>query len=261
MERAKLLLGKVLSVSVVLAGAANFSGCNSNADMNMNGRMLGMNGIVFQQGNSPQSHPFQGGSADNDQNLENAKRSCKGDNPNQVCLALKYVVYKDSSGKPVLGPDEVEENLKQINSLWNQCDLNFTVEELVKADPADYGLSVHPAQNYELTSIRKAFQDPSMLLVVTTAPWDRSGSLGNTGANAWTAMPGTAPYGAVLESPVGTYANIIAHELGHYLNLDHANSQAELMNPIIYNSSKTLTSRECSEARAAVSTYWERMLR
>jgi hypothetical protein len=73
-------------------------------------------------------------------------------------------------------------------------------------------------------------------------------------ANAWTAMPGQQPAGAVLEAPVATNDNITAHELGHYLGLDHARDQAELMNPIIYKDSVRITAAQCEQMRATAAS-------
>jgi hypothetical protein len=74
-------------------------------------------------------------------------------------------------------------------------------------------------------------------------------------------MPGDAPYGVVLEKPVDTYSNIVAHELGHYLNLAHAGDTGDLMNPIIYDNSTVLSEYQCSAARDAATTYWQSMMR
>jgi hypothetical protein len=62
-------------------------------------------------------------------------------------------------------------------------------------------------------------------------------------------MPGQQPAGAVLEAPVAGNDNITAHELGHYLGLDHAKNELELMNPIIYKKSIRLTPMQCQQMR------------
>ena len=60
---------------------------------------------------------------------------------------------------------------------------------------------------------------------------------------------------------MGTFGLIIAHELGHYLNLLHVSDSSALMNPVIYSSSKSLYSSQCNTARAAANYYWSRAQR
>jgi hypothetical protein len=187
--------------------------------------------------------------------------SCHTDDPNHLCLALKYVVYNDSKDTPVVNQQEAIANIKSINSVWNQCNVAFQIDQFLPVDPRDYGLVFNTANYGDLEDIRHEFEDDSTLLVVTTGNWNRNGSLGSTGANAWANMPGNDTLGVILESAVGTYPNLIAHELGHYLNLDHYSSSANLMNPIIYDTSSQLTSSQCNEARSAINYFWKKMKR
>ncbi len=186
---------------------------------------------------------------------------CHRQDSSQKCLALKYVVFDDSNGSPAVAQSSVVAGVATINRIWSQCQIQFQIDQLLLVDPEKYHLSFHSAENAELDEIRKTFMDQSSLLVVTTGKWDRSGSLGSTGANAWTSMPGEGFYGAILEGPVGDYPNIIAHELGHYLNLDHVTNTDYLMNPVIYNQSKQLSRSECRLAVNAVDDYWKAMTR
>ncbi len=187
--------------------------------------------------------------------------SCQSDDPTFFCLGLKYVVYKDSSGQPVVTKDEALNNVKTINKLWAQCNIGFQIDEYQAVDPTAYGLEYSPANDSELSAIRESFADESKILVVTTGRWNRYGTLGNTGANAWTSLPGDYPLGAVLEGSVGVFPNIIAHELGHYMSLLHIGNTYDLMDPIIYDNSTALSSDQCVNARSAVGTYWQRMVR
>lgn len=187
--------------------------------------------------------------------------TCKSDDPNHICLALKYVVYQEPTGDPLLTQAEVSNNLIGINQLWKQCNLSFQVDEFLTANPDTYGLQFHPSDNSELDGIRSSFGNESMLLVVTTGSWNRNGSLGSTPANAWTSMPGDDLLGSILEGPVDTFSNIVAHELGHYLSLAHVEDAGDLMNPIIYDSSVILSEDQCSDARTASQSYWQKMLR
>lgn len=187
--------------------------------------------------------------------------SCQSDDPDSICLALKYVVYQDDAGKPVVSNPDIIKTISDINSSWKQCKIGFQIDDFLPVRASDYGLRNNPANETEMNQIRKALQDDSTLLVVTTGTWDRSGSLGNTGANAWTSLPGELTYGAILEKSVGTFANIIAHEIGHYLDLLHVDDSSRLMNPIIYGSSTVLSQNECHTARGAAESYWQRMIR
>jgi hypothetical protein len=74
-------------------------------------------------------------------------------------------------------------------------------------------------------------------------------------------LPGGPPYGAILEQPVGTFPNIVAHELGHYMNLDHVSDTSDLMNPIIYSTSTSIYPSQCNTTRSADNYFWTKMLR
>ncbi|OFZ18671.1 MAG: hypothetical protein A2X94_14280 [Bdellovibrionales bacterium GWB1_55_8] len=187
--------------------------------------------------------------------------SCQSDDPNWICLGLKYVVYRENGADPIVSELETLKNLEVINNLWSQCNIGFQVDQYVAAGPGEYKLKFRTANISELDEIREAFNDDTALLVVTTGAWDRTGSLGNSGANAWTAMPGGPPYGAILERPVASFSNIIAHEIGHYLNLLHADDSTFLMNPIIYKRSTRISSADCRRARSAARDFWSKMLR
>jgi hypothetical protein len=187
--------------------------------------------------------------------------SCKTGAPNQLCLAVKYVGYQNSSGVPTVSQEEAIANMKQINKLWQQCSIGFQIENYSAIVPKDHGLRYNTANMSELNDIRKVMSDDTTLLVTTTGTWDRGGSLGDTGANAWAAMPGENLYGVVFEKAVATFGNIIAHELGHYVGLDHGQNSSNLMNPIIYDDSTKLTQSQCNQARETIGSYWQKMVR
>lgn len=187
--------------------------------------------------------------------------SCRSDEPDKLCLSLKYVVYRDSAGEAIIGEEKALSNLTQINNIYSACNVGFQIDQFIQAKPEQYQLPYRLASYADLDRAREVFADTGALLIVTTGTWDRTGSLGNTSANAWTAMPGGGPFGAILERPVATYANIIAHELGHYLNLNHVTDSTDLMNPVIYSSSTKLYSSQCTTLRSAVNHYWTSMKR
>ena len=187
--------------------------------------------------------------------------SCQGGGSQHICLALKYVAYVAPGGGPVIDESQAIANVQAMNDLWRQCDVGFQMEQYVAASPASHQLNFETSSYQELDQVRRAFVDGSELVVVTTGTWNRSGSLGTSAANAWTAMPGGGPYGTVMEEPVGGFANIIAHELGHYLGLPHVSDVTDLMNPVIYSNSMQLTSEQCALGRSAAAFFWKRMYR
>ena len=180
--------------------------------------------------------------------------TCHSNDPHHICLALHYVVYKDTNNVPVIDSKTVTDNMAAINRVWNHCDLGFQIEKFEEAQPTDKNLAFGAESLNQLDPIRKAFMDPSTLLVVTTGDW-------GTVKNAWTSMPGSELYGAILESSVGNYPNIIAHELGHYLNLDHVADNSNVMDAIIYPTSTSLDQGQCDAARATAQGLWKAMLR
>lgn len=186
---------------------------------------------------------------------------CEGASTNLICLAVKYVVFQDSSGTPVVSETEARFLIDEINAIWKQCGIQFSLEKYLSIDPYEYGLAYRTANFEDLAKIREIFAESRTLLVVTTGSWNRSGSLGSTGANAWTNLPGNDLYGAILESEVGENENIIAHELGHYLNLLHVTDSYALMNPVIYSNSLNIYDSQCSTARSAALYFWQNMLR
>lgn len=242
----------LMGAFVCAASAAAFPGCASG------GRGAGGTGnnLSFESPAGEITRPLAGSEAGV------VGDSCRSSDPEHLCLGVKYVVYLDSAkSAPVVTRDQAVKNIRQINSVWAQCKLGFQIDQYVVANPADYRLAFATANNADLTDIRRYFGDDRTLLVATTGRWDRSGTLGKTSANAWTSMPGSGPYGSVLESAVGTFANIIAHELGHYLDLEHVSDASDLMNPIIYDNSIKLTQAECDTARETATDFWKAMLR
>lgn len=170
----------------------------------------------------------------------------------EMTLALKFVEFTDSSrgGRPVLTRSEAEKVVEGMNSVYAQCGMRLKLEEYTAVDPGKFGLPRKLSSPDEMDSVRTPFDSDRHLVVIHTGAWERKpkGAMGK--ANAWTAMPGQLPSGAVLEAPVADNGNITAHELGHYLGLDHARDEAELMNPIIYKKSVRITLSECAQMRA-----------
>lgn len=159
-----------------------------------------------------------------------------------LTLAVKFVEFKDSSGNVPLTQDQAAQVVNGINQMYAQCGMAVKLDQYQQVDPASLKLPSGLASMDQLDPIRSAFDDPKELVVINTGAWDH-GSMGS--ANAWTAMPGQNPSGAVIEGPVASDAPIVAHELGHYLGLDHVSNQADMMNPIIYPTSILITQDQC----------------
>jgi hypothetical protein len=183
--------------------------------------------------------------------------SCASSDPERICIGLKYVVYQDPRGEPVSDERAAEENLAGVNGIWKQCGIGFQLERYEVVDPARLGLAYGgPAGELQSESARKAFGEPDRFVVVTTGPW-------HAGKNAWTNMPGALHAGAIIEGSVATgFPQIYAHELGHYLNLDHSGrSGRNVMSELISRDSEQLSDLQCEEARRSARRHWPRMLR
>ncbi len=185
---------------------------------------------------------------------ENAPEVCEGSN-DKICIGVKYVAYKDSSGKPVLSAKQALANIRGVNEIWKQCGIAFQLEKFEEIDPKAYGLPFSgSAVEANTADARAALEEDNTFLVVTTGAW-------NVTKNAWAQTPGNPPYGVVLESEVGTNVNIIAHELGHYLDLDHSSNRSNLLSAVIYPTSTNLSDSQCEITQKTARTFWPHMLR
>jgi hypothetical protein len=188
-----------------------------------------------------------------------ASLPCKDSDPTHLCVALNYVVYEESSGQPIIPQSQAEANVEGINSVWSQCHVQFYLEKFTAANPSSAGLNYAPSTSDELATVRSEFADKARLSVVTTGQW--TGTLGSQAANGWTELPPVGPFGTVLEASVASISNLIAHELGHYLNLVHVADEYNVMNPVVYSNSLNITDDQCSDARATAISFWGAMLR
>lgn len=176
-----------------------------------------------------------------------------------IRLGIRYALYTSSTDPEI--PNRLQETFGKINTIWKSCGIQF-LPELVAASPSDdANVDRAPANLSELFQIRRDLKTPDSLLVAVTDPWKRTGTLGKNGANAWTAMPGAVDHGIVVEWNERWNANLLAHELGHYLGLVHRSSRSELMAPVIYRDSQQISEGECTVARTAVVAYWKNMIR
>jgi hypothetical protein len=164
-----------------------------------------------------------------------------------MVLAAKFVEYTDpSTGVPVLSFEQAANLVNGINKIYDQCGIKIKLDQYQTLDPSTQNLPYSLSSMPDLDPIRKRFDDPHEIVVVNTGPWNHS-TIGS--ANAWTAMPGDQPAGAVIESTVAMDAPVVAHELGHYLGLDHMKQATNAMNPIIYGDSTKFESWQCESMK------------
>jgi hypothetical protein len=179
--------------------------------------------------------------------------SCASGDPDQICLGVKTVAYLEG-GQPQVTQEQTLASIAGMNATWAQCKIGFQLEQYEQANPSDHGLASGSAAASQTDAIRRAFTDASHLLIVVTGAW-------GTVKNAWTQLPGFDTHGAIFESSVADYPQIWAHEIGHYLSLDHAGDAMNVMSAIIYPNSTQLTSSQCDAARASATRDWAPMLR
>jgi hypothetical protein len=244
--------------SIAFAASAALAGCGGAPGGLGPGRMFATDSVVglpppifgdVSQPTAPTSPP-----------LPPIGDACSGSG--RICLALKYVSYlRPGDSSPVADREDAIRDVRAINSLWSQCGLSFQIESYQEARPESHGLNFGTRDMAELERIRKVFADRAQLLVVMTGEWDRTGSLGNSSANAWTTLPGSVAHGAVVEEPVVGFSNLLAHELGHYMSLLHVRDDHALMNPVIYSNSMALSAEQCSIVRSAAAYFWPKMYR
>ena len=233
------------SVSVVLVlSLASFTACNSGDAQGTSGTPAPVNFVPNYSAAAP---------------AHQADLPCGDKDPNNLCIALKYMAYEDGSGIPVVSNAQASANVSNINTLWSQCHIKFFLESYQSINSSSYGLEYQSSTMAELQRVRSSLAPTTQMLVVTTGQW--TGDLGAQPANAWTELPPVGPFGAVLEGSVGQYYNIVAHELGHYLNLVHVADQYNVMNPVVYGNSMNIIDSQCSMARATAISFWGAMLR
>ena len=141
-----------------------------------------------------------------------------------ICLGLKMVSYSDGTSS-VLDRAAAGRLIAGMNGIWSQCGIGFRLEDFEVLEPKNVGLPLTTQYMSELPDIRGTLQSPNQLLVVLTERWGSAGDINDSGADAWTTLPGSPPYGAIIDEPVAENSNIIAHEIGHYLGLDEEDLQ------------------------------------
>lgn len=246
--------------ALVLSFAATACNSESSGTQNTDGSNLSGNPSGSNNTNNNVNDPNSSNTGNNNNSTSTPNvavgESCESSQSDKICLAMKWVVYKDSNGAVTANEAQSAAIVKKTNELFAQCKIGFQIETYAAVDPVDYGLSYGSASQNETTSIRRTFMNNNQILSVTTGPW-------GTAVNAWTSMPGEGTYGAIMEKSIVEYGNgiIYAHEFGHYLGLDHYSDQSDLMNSVIYTTSSKLTTAQCEQARDTAMSYWAAMMR
>ena len=184
---------------------------------------------------------------------------CADSDPTHLCVAVKVVSYQDSAGRPILSQAQAQANLSGVNQLWSQCHVQFTLESYQAVAASSFGLPYSPTEQDALADVRSTFENSDTLLVTATGQW--SGTLGAGAANAWTELPATGPFGVVMEASVSSVSGLLAHELGHYLDLQHTSDVYNVMNPTVFANSINIIDSQCSTARATAISFWGAALR
>jgi hypothetical protein len=175
-----------------------------------------------------------------------------------LTLALKFVEFVGENGQPVLSHGQVERVTEGMNRVFRICGIQFRLEDYLAVNPRSYGLGPESISMDSLDRIRGPFDTPKELVVINTGAWNHR-IMGT--ANAWTMMPGELPSGSVIEGPVADDTALVAHEMGHYLSLEHVSDSANMMNATIYNSSTVIQNWQCVRMRHTATTARARALR
>jgi hypothetical protein len=245
------------SILAPLVAVSLLSGCNSGDAAGSPAQTPSVNPPSGSTSSTTNPAPTGTGTGTGTTSTNTVGETCTGGDANKICLGIHFVTYKDSSGTATATTDQAATIIHEMNQIWAQCDIGFQIEKYEAVDPTQYSLSYGAQSQNELDQIRTAFSSPAdELLAVTTGPW-------GTTVNAWTNMPGSGTYGAIMEASIVTYGNgiIYAHEFGHYLGLDHVSDTSDLMNPVIYTTSAKLDSGQCQTAQQTANQYWAGMLR
>jgi hypothetical protein len=169
-----------------------------------------------------------------------------------ITRAVRVVGLQDSAGKTTLSQDSATKLLSDVSRSYSQagCKIQFNLESFTAVNAKDKNLEYNTSDMGELDQYRSAFDDGKSMLVVDTGAWASS----MHPANAWTAMPGESKMGAIFEASVADFYQIVGHELGHYLGLDHVDDSTNMMNPVIDTFSTKITPEQCNTMRKTAQT-------
>ena len=180
--------------------------------------------------------------------------TCTSADSSHICIGLKLVAYENTNGVPVLTDVQAAQMVSGINTVWSQCNVGFQLEKYSAVDPTQNGLSYSPDWETDSSAIRSTYSEKNTFLVVAVGPWSDA-------TIAVTEMPGSGPFGTLVDAQYATNPLTVGHELGHYQGLSHITDNTNLMNPYIGPKTATLTASQCATARSTDLSTWQIMMR
>ena len=96
--------------------------------------------------------------------------SCHSQDPNHICVALKYVAYLSDQGVPSATQAEAMQLTRNMSGVWAQCKIGFQLETYQAVNPAASGLTYNTAGFGDQDNIRAAFSDDTRFVIVSTGP-------------------------------------------------------------------------------------------
>lgn len=172
-------------------------------------------------------------------------------NNEELTVAVRYMSFRESSGGAIVDEATVKGMMGKISDVWSQCNISFVLEAYEVLDPSGIGAKMSPNSFYDIDTLRTKLQTDSDLLMVATGPWGRDGDLGNP--NCYSSFPGDEADGIVCEQKVTGNGNLLAHEVGHWLDLVHTSTGGtNLMSPVISPANSEISADQCATARTAI---------
>lgn len=186
----------------------------------------------------------------------------------QLKVAVRYLAFRGGDGA-VAKRDAVEKMVSHMSDVWSQCYIGFMLENYSEIEPSGINAQFSPANYSELDSMREATQSDSDLEIIGSGKWNRAGDLGNSGSNCYSSFPGDQAQGIVCEASSAASPTIMAHEVGHWLNLYHTddptsdyiddttwqNQAGNLMLHLVAPTNTELTHGQCARARSAIAKF------
>lgn len=151
---------------------------------------------------------------------------------------------------------EVEKTFKKVNRIWAPCRITFQPEKQWMVDPAEHGLWPLKAGSIsDLQVIIASLWDPRFLEVLVLGKTLDSDGISFAGFAISSIGDYTEkdPSGVVIRDVHVNDGMVLAHELGHLLNLQHTDRDNALMQPKHSSDSDTeLNAAECEIAQARI---------